>query len=46
MNDSLLGQVPLFASLPREDLEHVAATLRPLDVAANAVLLREGDHGG
>ena len=45
MNDSLLGQAPLFASLPKEELEHLAATLRPLHIPADAVLLREGEHG-
>jgi CRP-like cAMP-binding protein len=45
MDETLLGQVPLFASLPREELQHLALTLRQFEIAPGTVLLREGDYG-
>lgn len=40
-----LEQVPLFASLPPEEVQHLAGALRPLRVPAGALLFREGEHG-
>jgi sigma-B regulation protein RsbU (phosphoserine phosphatase) len=37
-----LMQVPLFASLPRSEIEHLAATLQPRAYPPGAILLREG----
>lgn len=42
---SLLQQIPLFASLPQTELEHLEACLRPLELEANIVLFREDELG-
>jgi serine phosphatase RsbU (regulator of sigma subunit) len=44
-NETLIGQVPLFATLPHDELRRLAATLRPCAIAAGAVLFHEGEHG-
>ena len=44
-NELVLSQVPLFASLPHPELEHLAATLRVVEFAPGTLLFREGDHG-
>ncbi len=41
----LLAYVPLFASLPAGELDHLATTLRALDVPDKTILFYEGDHG-
>ncbi len=41
----LLGQLPLFAALPPEELRYLAATLREKVVPHGALLFREGDYG-
>jgi sigma-B regulation protein RsbU (phosphoserine phosphatase) len=43
--EELLHLVPAFASLPRQELEDLAATLHPEEVAANTLLFREGEPG-
>jgi len=45
MITTVLSQAPLFASLPRDEVERLAASLRRLDLAAGDVLLREGEPG-
>ncbi len=42
---SLLQHIPLFASLPESELQHLEACLRPLDLAASTVLFREDERG-
>jgi CRP-like cAMP-binding protein len=42
---ALLRSLPLFAELPTETLERLAAVLRRREVPAGVVLLREGDLG-
>jgi serine phosphatase RsbU (regulator of sigma subunit) len=41
-----LAQVPLFTSLPRSELEYLAATLRILDIPPRTPIFHEGEHGG
>jgi serine phosphatase RsbU (regulator of sigma subunit) len=45
LNGPKIGQVPLFATLPPEELERLAATLREVTFPPGAVLFREGDYG-
>lgn len=45
MNEFLLGQVPLFAALPRGELRRLAETLRQFAIPANTILFLEGDQG-
>ena len=40
MVESLIGQVPLFAGLPSNEIQHLAATLRRVEVPANSILFR------
>src|SRR5688500_6173144 len=44
-NETLIGQVPLFATLPHDELRRLAATLRPCAIPAGAVLFHAGAHG-
>lgn len=44
-HNSLVQQVPLFASVPSEELAAFAATLREIDYPAGNVLFEEGDWG-
>ena len=39
----LISKIPLFAGLPRTELEHLAETLRPREFEAGAILIREGE---
>ena len=45
MNESLLGRVPLFASLPPSEIHHLAATLRRVAVVPETILFHEGEAG-
>ncbi|MEK7323842.1 MAG: cyclic nucleotide-binding domain-containing protein, partial [Chloroflexota bacterium] len=45
MNEHLISQAPLFASLPRGEIQRLAGTLRPVNVSPNTILLREGEVG-
>ncbi len=40
-----LPEVPLFASLPQSELDHLASTLRTVEVAPGDILFNEGDCG-
>lgn len=39
----LISKIPLFAGLPRTELEHLAETLQPREFEAGAILIREGE---
>ena len=41
----VLGRVPLFQGLPRDDLERIADLVNPREVKAGEFLFREGDPG-
>jgi CRP-like cAMP-binding protein len=41
----LLRSMPLFRPLPAPELESVARSMEPLEVAAGKVMIREGDPG-
>jgi sigma-B regulation protein RsbU (phosphoserine phosphatase) len=41
----LLAQIPLFETLPRQELERLAKSLRVLELPPGTVLFREGDRG-
>ncbi len=45
MEESIIAQVPLFATLPESEVRHLAATLRPVDFAPQEILIREGELG-
>ncbi|HSH40200.1 MAG TPA: cyclic nucleotide-binding domain-containing protein, partial [Chthoniobacterales bacterium] len=45
MHEPPLRRVPLFASLPNEELERLGAMLRQLELPANTLVFREGDAG-
>ena len=45
MKEELISQIPLFANLPRHEIAHLAAQLRPLDFAAGDLLFHEGATG-
>ncbi len=45
MNPSLLEQIPLFASLPSAEVQHLATVLRLIEVPAGTILFREGEIG-
>jgi MFS family permease len=42
---TLLRSLPLFAELPAPAIEGLAASLRPVQLSAGAVLIRQGDPG-
>jgi len=42
MKEELISRVPLFASLPRSEIRHLANTLRPLTFPDQALLIHEG----
>lgn len=43
--EALLSQVRLFVSLPPEEIQYLAQTLRPLTTAPGTLLLREAEQG-
>lgn len=45
MSERLISRVPLFESLPPEEIQLLARTLRPAAFPAEAVLFREGEYG-
>ena len=45
MKASLLRQIPLFASLPDDEIQQLAQSLRLSEYSAGAILLREGEPG-
>ena len=45
LNETLIGQVPLFVTLPRDELRRLAETLRPCEIPAHTILFREGEYG-
>ena len=42
---ALLRRVPMFATLPAVGLEHLAASMKPISVAARSEVFRKGDPG-
>ena len=46
MNLEIISRVPLFAALPRSEIEYLAATLHPCESAAGTLLFHEGTLGG
>ena len=45
MIEQLLPQVPLLASLPREEIRYLAETLRLVELPAQTILFHENDRG-
>jgi sigma-B regulation protein RsbU (phosphoserine phosphatase) len=45
VRESIIQRVPLFASLPHDEIQHLAATLRAYTFAPGILLLREGEYG-
>lgn len=45
MDHPYLEQVPLFQSLPKAELEHLARQMQIRSLHAGEILFREGDHG-
>ncbi|MFL5801849.1 MAG: PP2C family protein-serine/threonine phosphatase [Roseiflexaceae bacterium] len=45
LNETLIGQVPLFVTLPPDELRRLAETLRPCEIPARTILFREGEYG-
>ncbi|HZG68825.1 MAG TPA: cyclic nucleotide-binding domain-containing protein, partial [Herpetosiphonaceae bacterium] len=45
VSEQPFAQVPLFASLPPGELDHLAATLERVDLPPGLVLFREGEYG-
>ena len=43
MKEDQIGRVPLFASLPRSEIEYLARTLRPREIPGQSLLFREGE---
>ena len=41
----VLSHMPLFASLPHGELDHLAATLRAMEIAPDTIVFHEGDCG-
>jgi len=41
--EDLIGNIPLFAGLPRVELEHLAKTLQPCKFPEQAILFQEGE---
>ena len=44
-DQELIAHVPLFATLPPEEIDLLATTLRPATYPAGAILFYEGEHG-
>jgi serine phosphatase RsbU (regulator of sigma subunit) len=45
MNEHLISRVPLFESLPPDEIQLLARTLLPAAFPAGAILFREGEYG-
>ncbi len=45
MDEELICQLPLFAALPREELDKLKASLRLVELAGGDVLFSEGEPG-
>src|SRR6476620_4629268 len=45
MNESLISNIPLFATIPPDELAQMAAELQQITYPAGAILMREGEHG-
>src|SRR5512136_450513 len=45
MDPNIISNIPLFASLPSDEIEHLAGSLRPRAIPEQTLLLREGGMG-
>jgi phosphoserine phosphatase RsbU/P len=45
MDEMLIAEIPLFATLPSEEVRHLTKVLRPLTIPPKTLLLREGYSG-
>ena len=45
MNEHIINRVPLFATLPEAEIQHLAATLQTSDVPPGTLLFRESQPG-
>lgn len=45
MSEDILHQVPLFVSLPSDEIRYLAQALQPLEAAPGVLLFREAEHG-
>jgi serine phosphatase RsbU (regulator of sigma subunit) len=45
VNEALIGNLPLFASVPRGELAELAAELQQITYPAGSILMREGERG-
>ena len=45
MKESFISQVPLFSSLPQDEIRHLAETLRPSEFGPGTLLFSEGEYG-
>ena len=45
LNESLISNIPLFATIPPDELSQLAAELQQITYPAGAILMREGEHG-
>jgi sigma-B regulation protein RsbU (phosphoserine phosphatase) len=43
--EDLISRVPLLSSLPRQEVEHLARVLRPIECPPGTILFREGTFG-
>src|SRR4030067_3010568 len=41
----MISRVPLFTTLPRKEVEHLARVLRPVECPAGTLLFHEGTYG-
>jgi serine phosphatase RsbU (regulator of sigma subunit) len=45
MNEQIISRVPLFTSLPANEIKHLAETLHSAEVLPGTILFREGEYG-
>jgi CRP-like cAMP-binding protein len=45
MKEQTIRRIPLFASLPHNEIQYLTETLRVVGFPANSLLLREGEYG-
>jgi CRP-like cAMP-binding protein len=45
MNKQLFQRIPLFKDLPDEEIEHLANTMKVVELPPNTILFYEGDRG-
>src|SRR5580765_6672032 len=45
IHEPLIRQAALFASLPPDEVQHLAETLRRLEIPADTLVMEEGEYG-